>query len=162
VLADHGLVGEHTRFAYLGLEEPPKQEVLAFTAGDPVDRRVRAILLDTRTGAAADVVASLTRGAIDSSVELDTAREGQPPIMLEDLIAVDEIVKADSGWRAAVARRGITELDLVRPCPLSAGRAGACCGCCRSCSTTPRTTRGPTRSTAWSPTSTSSSAACCT
>ena len=124
VLADHGLVGEHTRFAYLGLEEPPKQAVLAFTAGDPIDRRVRATLLDTGTGAAADVVASITRGAIDSSVELDTAREGQPPIMLEDLIAVDEIVKADSGWRAAVARRGITELDLVRPCPLSAGSFG--------------------------------------
>jgi hypothetical protein len=50
--------------------------VLVFTLGEPVDRRVRAILLDTRTGAAADVVAPLTRGAIDSSVELDTAREG--------------------------------------------------------------------------------------
>ena len=114
MLADHGLVGERTRFSYLGLEEPPK-EVLTFTAGDPVDRRVHAILLDTRTGAAADIVASLTRGAIDSSVELDTAREGQPAITLEDLIAVDEIVKAD---------RGITELDLVRPCPLSAGSFG--------------------------------------
>ena len=29
VLAEHGLVGDHTRFAYLGLEEPPKEEVLA-------------------------------------------------------------------------------------------------------------------------------------
>jgi primary-amine oxidase len=57
LLAEHGLVGEHTRFADLGLEEPPKDEVLAFKAGDPVDRRVRAILLETRSGAAADVVA---------------------------------------------------------------------------------------------------------
>ena len=70
LLVEHGLVGERTRFAYLGLEEPPKDEVLAWRDGDPVDRRVRAILLDTRTGAAADVVASLTRGAVDSSVEL--------------------------------------------------------------------------------------------
>jgi len=44
--------------------------------------------------------------------------------MVEDLVAVDEIVKADSCWRAAMARRGITELDLVRPCPLSAGSFG--------------------------------------
>jgi primary-amine oxidase len=124
VLAKHGLVREHTRFAYLGLEEPPKAAVLAFRPGEPVERRVRAVLLDTDTGAAADVVASLTREAIDSHRVLDTAREGQPPIMLEDLIAVDEIVKADSGWRAAMARRGITELDLVRPCPLSAGSFG--------------------------------------
>ena len=124
VLAEHGLVGEHTRFAYLGLEEPPKDEVLAFRPGEPVERRVRAILLDMATGAATDVVASLTRAAIVSSVVLDTTRDGQPPIMLEDLIAVDEIVKGDRGWRAAMARRGITELDLVRPCPLSAGSFG--------------------------------------
>jgi primary-amine oxidase len=124
VLAEHGLVGEQTRFAYLGLEEPPKQEVLAFKPGEPVERRVRAILLDMGTGAATDVVASLTRAAIDSSVELDPAVDGQPPIMLEDLVAVDEIVKGDGRWREAMARRGITELDLVRPCPLSAGAFG--------------------------------------
>ncbi|HJU02716.1 MAG TPA: primary-amine oxidase [Actinomycetes bacterium] len=124
LLTEHGLVGEHTRFAYLGLEEPPKAEVLAFRDGDPVDRRVRAILLDTATGGAADVVASLTRGAVDSAAEIDTGRDGQPPIMLEDIVAVDEIVKADAGWRAAMERRGVTDLDLVRPCPLSAGSFG--------------------------------------
>ena len=57
VLTEHGLVGEHTRFAYMGLEEPPKGEVLAFRPGEPVERRVRAILLDTASGAATDVVA---------------------------------------------------------------------------------------------------------
>jgi primary-amine oxidase len=124
LLVEHGLVGEHTRFAYLGLEEPPKAEVLAFREGDPVDRRVRAILLDTATGGATDVVASLTRGTVDASAEIDTGRDGQPPIMLEDLVAVDQIVKADPGWRAAMARRGVTDLDLVRPCPLSAGAFG--------------------------------------
>jgi primary-amine oxidase len=34
---------------------------------------------------------------------------------------VDEIVKADEGWREAMRRRGITDIELVRPCPLSAG-----------------------------------------
>jgi len=124
VLAEHGLVGEHTRLTYLGLEEPPKPEVLGFRPGDPVDRRVRAILLDAASGAATDVVASLTRNAVDSATALDAARDGQPPVMLEDLEAVDEIVKGDSGWRAAMARRGVTDLDLVRPCPLSAGSFG--------------------------------------
>jgi primary-amine oxidase len=124
LLAEHGLVGAHTRFAYLGLEEPPKGEVLAFRAGEPVERRVRVILLDEATGDAADVVASLTRRVVDAHVVLDTARQGQPPIMLGDLMAVDEIVKGDGGWRAAMERRGITDLDLVRPCPLSAGSFG--------------------------------------
>jgi primary-amine oxidase len=41
--------------------------------------------------------------------------------MLDEFTAVDEIVKADKGWRAAIQRRGITNMDLVCPCPLSAG-----------------------------------------
>ena len=136
-LAGQGLVGEHTRFAYLGLEEPPKDEVLAFRPGDPVERRARAILLDTATGDARDVVVSITRGEVEASLALDPVRDGQPPIMLEDLAAVDEIVKADPGWRAAMARRGVTELDLARRARCRRGRSGSratrgggCCGCC--------------------------------
>jgi len=72
VLADQGLVSEHTRFAYLGLEEPPKPEVLAFRPGEPVERRVRAILLDTATGDATDVVAP-------SPVERSTPRSCSTP-----------------------------------------------------------------------------------
>jgi primary-amine oxidase len=124
VLADCGLVGDHTRFTYLGLEEPAKDAVLRFRPGDPVDRRVRAVLLDTATGEGTDVVASLSRREVDSRLVIDPVRDGQPPIMLEDVIRVDEIVKADAGWRAAMARRGLDNLDLVRPCPLSAGSFG--------------------------------------
>jgi primary-amine oxidase len=124
VLTERGLVGEHTRFTYVGLEEPPKREVLDFRPGDPLDRRVRAILLDAATGAATDVVASLTRGEVDSRRELDPVRDGQPPVILGDLEAVDEIVKGDERWVAAMARRGVTDLGLVRPCPLSAGNFG--------------------------------------
>jgi len=85
VLAEHGLVDGQTRFTYVGLEEPPKQQVLGFRPGDAVDRRVRAILLDASSGAASDVVASLTRGEVDSRRELDPARDGQPPVILSDL-----------------------------------------------------------------------------
>ena len=80
LLAGNGLVGEHSRFAYLGLEEPSKAEVLAFRgrgggrpagAGDPARHRHRW-----------------------------------------------------GGWREGMARRGVTDLHLVRPCPLSAGSFG--------------------------------------
>jgi primary-amine oxidase len=121
LLTAQGLVGPTVRFSYLGLEEPPKAEVLAHSPGDPVRRRVRAILLDVATGAARDVVASLTDKSVDRDRALDPAVDGQPPILLEEFVAVDEIVKADAGWRDAMAKRGITDLDLVRPCPLSAG-----------------------------------------
>lgn len=116
-----GLLTSTTRFALLALEEPPKDVVLKYRPGDQIDRQVRAVLLDVATGQSSSVVASLTRGEVDSVVDLDPAVDGQPPIMLEEFIAVDEIVKADEDWRSAMARRGITDFDLVRPCPLSAG-----------------------------------------
>ncbi|MEE6311620.1 primary-amine oxidase [Plantactinospora veratri] len=116
-----GLLGPTVRFAVLALAEPAKDVVLAYRPGDPVDRRVRAVLLDVATGVARTVLASVTTGTVESVREHDAARDGQPPIMLEEFVAVDEIVKADPGWRAAMERRGVTDLDLVRPCPLSAG-----------------------------------------
>jgi primary-amine oxidase len=121
VLAGAGLLAATVRVTYLGLEEPPKHEVLAWRPGTATDRRVRAILLDAATGEASDVIVSLTGQRVHSRRTIDVTRDGHPPIMLEDLVAVDEIVKADPGWLAAVGRRGITDLDLVRPCPLSAG-----------------------------------------
>jgi primary-amine oxidase len=121
LLDQAGLISATTRFAQLGLDEPDKQTVLDFSVGDPIDRQVRAILLDVATGSARVVVVSLSRGEVDSIVDVDPVADGQPPILLEELITVDEIVKADQRWRDAMARRGITNLELVRPCPLAAG-----------------------------------------
>ena len=119
-----GLIGPNTRFAYLGLEEPPKAEVLSWSAGTAVTRRVRIILLDVATGDSHIAIASLTDQKIERIDQVDTRTQGQPPIIEEDFIAVDEIVKGDAGWVEAMAKRGITNLDLVRPCPLSPGEFG--------------------------------------
>jgi primary-amine oxidase len=121
VLAEADLLTPTTRFAYLGLEEPTKDEVLAWSPGDVAERRVRAVLLDVATGQTTDTVVTLTEHEVESATEIDCASAGQPPILLEEFILVDEIVKGDEGWRAAMARRGVEDLDLVRPCPLSAG-----------------------------------------
>jgi primary-amine oxidase len=121
LLDQAGLISATTRFAQLGLDEPDKQTVLDFSVGDPIDRQVRAILLDVATGSARVVVVSLSRGEVYSILDVDPVADGQPPILLEELITVDEIVKADQRWRDAMARRGITNLELVRPCPLAAG-----------------------------------------
>jgi primary-amine oxidase len=121
VLEDADLLTPTTRFAYLGLEEPTKDQVLGWSPGDVVERRVRAVLLDVATGRTTDTVVTLTEHEVESVTEIDCASAGQPPILLEEFILVDEIVKGDEGWLAAMARRGIEDLDLVRPCPLSAG-----------------------------------------
>jgi primary-amine oxidase len=121
LMVDADLVGETTLFPTLTLDEPAKQEVLAFSSGRQIARRVRAVLLDTATGEVRRVLVSLTDRKVVQVDTVDSAVEGQPPIMLDEFIAVDQIVKADAGWRDAMARRGVTDLDLVCPCPLSAG-----------------------------------------
>src|SRR2546426_12419958 len=60
ILAEAGLLAEPVRFAYYGLEEPGKHEVLAAGPdGAQPDRRLRAFLIDISTGESSDVVLSL-------------------------------------------------------------------------------------------------------
>jgi primary-amine oxidase len=120
LIRDHDLLTPSTAFAMLSLAEPEKAEVLAFDGGE-VDRQVRAVLLDVDTGASRTVLVSLTRKHIDAVVPIDPAVDGQPPIMLDEMLAIGDIVSADPGWQAAMARRGITDLEQVKACPLSAG-----------------------------------------
>ncbi len=61
-MAAAGLLADPVRFAYYGLEEPTKDEVLGGGAANhgPADRRLRAFLLNLKTGESTDVVVSLT------------------------------------------------------------------------------------------------------
>lgn len=121
IMAAAGLLAEPVRFAYYGLEEPPKDEVLARTA---TDRRLRAFLVNRDTGESTDVVVSLTRTEVVSARRLDPGQDGQMPILDSDFAAVDEITKADPTWRAAMARRGYHDVSTIRTCPITAGAFG--------------------------------------
>ena len=122
IMTDAGLLADPVRFAYYGLEEPPKAEVLG-SADQPEagDRRLRAFLLNLKNGESTDVVVSLTRGSVVSARTIDTAAEGQLPIIDSDYHLVEEIAHADPAWQAALARRGLTDLSKVRVCPITAG-----------------------------------------
>ena len=122
VMAAAGLLTEPVRFAYYGLEEPPKDEVLASAA---TDRRLRAFLVNCDTGESTDVVVSLTHREIVSARRLDPGQDGQMPILDSDFAAVDEITKADPTWRAAMARRGYDDVSQIRTCPITAGAFGS-------------------------------------
>ncbi|MDR7304089.1 primary-amine oxidase [Haloactinomyces albus] len=121
LLHEEGVTGPSTRFAYVALDEPPKAEVLAFTDGDPVPRRVKALLVDVDTGRVTETLVSVTELSVESVREVDVVAEGQPPILGEEFEGVGELVAADEQWKAALARRGITDPAQVCACPLSAG-----------------------------------------
>src|ERR1022692_316289 len=134
IMAGARLLTESTRFAYYGLEEPPKDDVLAYTAdagagtdagqSSGPDRRLRAFLIDVVTGESADVVVSVTQHKVIASRTLDPLTDGQVPILDQDFALAEEIVHADPGWRAAMARRGLTDVTKIRACPLPAGSYG--------------------------------------
>jgi primary-amine oxidase len=124
VLVAAGLLGESVRFAYYGLEEPAKDEVLAPPAGHSPDRRLRAFLIDVASGASSDVVVSLTQERVISNRTLDPRTDGQLPILDTDFAVAEEVVRADPQWQAAMARRGLTDVTRIRTCPLTAGSFG--------------------------------------
>jgi primary-amine oxidase len=121
IMAAAGLLAEPTRFAYYGLEEPAKGDVLA---GQASDRRLRAFLIDTGTGESTDVVVSLAGQKVVSARRLDPRTDGQLPILDSDYHDVEEIVRADPAWRAAMARRGLHDVSKIRTAPITAGAFG--------------------------------------
>jgi primary-amine oxidase len=123
ILADAGLVGDTTRFAYFGLEEPAKGEVLGAAEGRACDRRLRAFLIDVASGESADVVVSLTGRRVVSHRVLDPLADGRVQILTQDFELAERVVHADPAWRAAMARRGLTDVSKIRACALSAGSA---------------------------------------
>jgi primary-amine oxidase len=121
-MAAAGLLADPVRFAYYGLAEPPKDEVLGDSSQPgPVDRRLRAFLLNLKTGESTDVVVSLTEGSVVSARTVDTAAEGQLPIVESEYHLVEEIMAADQDWQAAMARRGLTDMSKIRIAPITAG-----------------------------------------
>src|SRR5215475_8097768 len=116
-----GLVRETTRIAYMGLEEPSKADVTQWTPDTFVERQARLFLLDMASGRGEDVILSLSSRSVVRVREIDPRKDGQLPIVAEEFELVDQIVKADHGWCAAMEARGIVDVSLVRPCPLSAG-----------------------------------------
>lgn len=114
-------VGTQLRFPCVTLHEPPKSEVLAFRSGDSIERSAFLVLLDNTTGYAYEAIVSLTQEKV---VEWKQVPDIQPNIMADELSECEAVVKAHPEFIAAIARRGITALDLVVVDPWAIGHFG--------------------------------------
>jgi Cu2+-containing amine oxidase len=90
IMAKAGLCAAPVRFAYYGLQDAAKADVLA---GRETDRQLRAYLVNTDTGESTDVVVSLTRGEVVRTRTLDPVKDGQMPILDENSDYDDEAVR---------------------------------------------------------------------
>ncbi|GAB3620538.1 primary-amine oxidase [Glutamicibacter endophyticus] len=119
ILDRAGLLRETSRFAYVGLVDPSKEELYA-AAPQPVDRKVRVMLYDPSTPESLDLTLSLSEERVETQREIDPANDGQVPVLLEEFETVEEILANDEGWIKALADRGLSP-QQVRVAPLSAG-----------------------------------------
>ena len=109
------------RFATVTLNEPAKATVLGFQPGDEIEREAFVILLDNATAKTYEAVVSLGSSTLKSWEHIPGV---QPSIMLDEFVECEAAVKASQEFRDAIAKRGITDPDLVMVDPWSAGNYG--------------------------------------
>ena len=119
----HGLLGESVRFVYVALDEPHKKTVLAFSPGDPIERRARVLLLDSATGLGNDLVVSITDDRVVAQQSIDAGTEGHVPILDLEFEDIEAFLLESSEWLDAMKKRNLNPTD-VRAVPLSAGVFG--------------------------------------
>ncbi|MFW0794857.1 primary-amine oxidase [Gordonia sp. CPCC 205515] len=118
ILTEAGLATDTSRFVYVGLVEPEKS--VLYGTDLPSDRRFRVMLLDPTKPESIDAVVSVTDRKVVSHRVLDTAVDGQVPVLDEEFGLVEEVLAKDERWLAALAARDL-DVAKVRVAPLSAG-----------------------------------------
>jgi primary-amine oxidase len=111
-------LADTVRFSTVELHEPPKARVLAWPEDGPVERQAFAIVMDRADGAVHEAVISLDTGTV---TEWRRLRGVQPRILAEEFVECEEMLKCDPDYLAALAKRGITDPDLLMVDPWSAG-----------------------------------------
>ena len=114
-------LADSARFVYVTLREPPKEAVLSFREGDPIDREATVLLRERKERRTYEAVVSVTTGEVRSWRELTGV---QPPIMFEEFLASEDVVKKDPRWQEALLKRGITDFENVMIDPWSLGYNG--------------------------------------
>ncbi|GMF48857.1 unnamed protein product [Phytophthora fragariaefolia] len=124
IVGEAGYAGPDFRYSYVMLREPDHRTLDGWKAGDDVPRDIGVLVLDKSSNVAREMVVDIPARKVIHDRQLNPATDGWGPILDEDYVAAETITKADPGYVAALAKRGITDLSLVRSVPLSAGVFG--------------------------------------
>ncbi len=123
VLRGDGVVGESTTFNRIAVREPSTDELTRFEAGAAVPRQVDVMMWHRDRHVVEEAVV-----AIDEATPTVTARrevaDVRPLPGLFDLGGAIEVMKADPGVLAALAKRGVTDMDKVQIDPWPTGAYG--------------------------------------
>ena len=103
------------QFASILLDEPAKADVIAWRPGATLARQARLVVMTPAS--VFEVVADLTARRLVSATE----RKGvEPPVMMSEFEAA-KVVLTHPEFRAALAKRGVTDPEKVFCSPMTAG-----------------------------------------
>ena len=119
VLRDSGHTHEKTLFPSILLREPPKAEVLAWKPGDPIERKADVVLYEDGHSYAA--IVDITGKKVD---EFNDLKGEQAPFTTTEEDEFNDIIKHDPRVQAALKKRGITDMNLVKCYTTAAGYIG--------------------------------------
>jgi len=108
ILRASGKVDVQTRFPMIQLKEPPKQEVLAWKPGRPMGRE--AFIVVKQEAQTFEAVVDLNAKKLLSWTEIKGV---QPAYTDEEEDELGDIIKNDPQVKAALKRRGISDLTTV-------------------------------------------------
>jgi primary-amine oxidase len=105
-----GVLTGQRRLVSLELAEPSKAVAASFRQGDSIERRATAIVFDPAETRTFRALVVLDEPRLESCDEVPGV---QPAITLAEFAEAAKAVRADPGFRAALARRGIPDPALV-------------------------------------------------
>ena len=104
LLLGPGGFSEHTVFSWVQLQEPPKEEVLAFGPDIPLHRQAFVVAISPEKKTAFEVVADLSASKIVSTKDLKNL---QPYLAFSEFDHATKIVDESAEVRAALEKRGL-------------------------------------------------------
>src|SRR3954468_733852 len=118
VLRARGNVPEGALFAHMVLKEPAKDVVAAWQPGAPIAPEVRVLVVPGPGVGVIEAVVSVTAGEVREFRAVEGMRSA---LLMTDAINAIFTTKDHPDYLAALARRGITDLDNVQIDPWPAG-----------------------------------------
>lgn len=114
ILRDAGQADDKTLYPLIELKEPPKDQVLAWQEGAPLDRRV---IVDYATP---DGFRRALVNLTQATVEENAPTEGQPMVLFSEFMKAMTVALSDQRMIDGLAKRGLTP-DQSFCLPLTAG-----------------------------------------
>lgn len=108
-------------FSQIELAEPPKSVILASEYGSPnghLDRIAKAVLIDRAERRSLELLISLSGGIVIDTVIVSGC---QPPFTMPEIFSIETALRQHDGFKAAMARRGVTDMELCWIDPWTSG-----------------------------------------